>query len=101
MPATTDDVLSLLIFARVVEGKSFTAGVLAPYGFVRIAIQALSAPARVLPGNVRAFVDLLGQTSASPLGPRTPRASSVRRSARARGERRGWPSPARWRGRPA
>jgi hypothetical protein len=34
--------------------------VLAPYSFI-IAIHALYAPARVLPGNVRAFVDLLSQ----------------------------------------
>jgi len=35
--------------------------VLAPYSFIRIAIQALYAPTRTLPGNVRAFVDLLSQ----------------------------------------
>ena len=35
--------------------------VLEPYSFIRIAIQALYAPARTLPGNVRAFVDLLSQ----------------------------------------
>jgi len=33
--------------------------VLAPYSFVRLSISAIYAPARVVPGNVRAFVDHL------------------------------------------
>ena len=35
--------------------------VLAPYSFIRITIQALYTPTRTLPGNVRAFIELLSQ----------------------------------------
>jgi DNA-binding transcriptional LysR family regulator len=62
--------LGLAVLPSFMVARDLAAGtllqVLAPYSFVRIAIQALYAPARVLPGNVRAFVDLLSQRFRKP-----------------------------------
>ncbi len=48
---------SFMVASDLREGRLVQ--VLEPYSFIRIAIQALYMPARTLPGNVRAFVDLL------------------------------------------
>ncbi|MEY2930130.1 MAG: hypothetical protein RL033_879 [Pseudomonadota bacterium] len=48
---------SFMVAPDLSEGRLVQ--VLEPYTFIRIAIQALYAPARTLPANVRAFVDLL------------------------------------------
>jgi DNA-binding transcriptional LysR family regulator len=62
--------LGLAVLPSFMVARDLAAGslvqVLAPYSFVRIAIQALYAPTRVLPGNVRAFVDLLSQRFRKP-----------------------------------
>ena len=57
--------MGLAVLPSFMVARDLAAGalvqVLAPYSFIRVAIQALYAPTRTLPGNVRAFVDLLGQ----------------------------------------
>lgn len=57
--------MGLTVLPSFMVARDLAAGalvqVLAPYSFIRIAIQALYAPTRTLPGNVRAFVDLLSQ----------------------------------------
>jgi len=57
--------MGLAVLPSFMVARDLAAGalvqVLSPYSFIRIAIQALYAPTRTLPGNVRAFIDLLSQ----------------------------------------
>jgi DNA-binding transcriptional LysR family regulator len=57
--------MGLAVLPSFMVARELKAGtlvqVLSAYSFIRIAIQALYAPTRTLPGNVRAFVDLLSQ----------------------------------------
>ena len=57
--------MGLAVLPSFMIARDLAAGtlvqVLAPYSFIRLTIQALYAPTRTLPGNVRAFIDLLSQ----------------------------------------